>query len=384
MRNLSVTEGGSRRRLLAIILAFATAVMLLLGAAYTQAAWAQPSDDQYEDDEYTSDEYTSDEYTTSEEDGPCAGAAEQLGMPDESYLSYISDVGGCVSFEGTDIIGSLSATVYDSDTGAELGILKDLDSDLTSGDFSVTYEEFCGAFPSPFAGTAQEYYDQQANFQEQAILDPEGDGAACAYGEDTNFSEDTDFSEDTNFSEDTDFSEDTGPTSGEEDPQCIDGIPDLDGDGQISATEAAQAGANATQGEDPCSTSDEGEETAPEGGGGAGGGGGSGGDGGSGGGGGSGGDGGSGGGWWWWVYLPPDYDPPPSIIYRPIDFTTYIINNPWTFVGHCGLVASRTYRDIPQGRLPDTGGGWVVLLLSGAALLGGGWSLVRLARRFSG
>jgi LPXTG-motif cell wall-anchored protein len=35
------------------------------------------------------------------------------------------------------------------------------------------------------------------------------------------------------------------------------------------------------------------------------------------------------------------------------------------------------------GELPDTGGGWAILLIAGAALIALGWLLVRLARRFA-
>jgi LPXTG-motif cell wall-anchored protein len=35
------------------------------------------------------------------------------------------------------------------------------------------------------------------------------------------------------------------------------------------------------------------------------------------------------------------------------------------------------------GRLPDTGGGWAILLIAGAILIAVGWLLVRLARRFA-
>jgi LPXTG-motif cell wall-anchored protein len=39
--------------------------------------------------------------------------------------------------------------------------------------------------------------------------------------------------------------------------------------------------------------------------------------------------------------------------------------------------------NIQQGSLPDTGGGWALLLLLGVVLVGGGWFIVRLSRRFS-
>ncbi len=129
----------------------------------------------------------------SDSPGECSGAVEQLASEQpnvqygvfESYLNYISDVGGCVAFEGTGpnvTVGVHNATVYDPDTGEELGLVKDLDPDLSSGDFSTTYEEFCGAFrtSAPVGSTAQEYYDQQANSQEQSILDPDSDGLACS------------------------------------------------------------------------------------------------------------------------------------------------------------------------------------------------------------
>lgn len=184
MRGLFVTEGRSGRRLptltFAIAFAIAFAVALLLGAVSAQKGWAlSPAEDQYGDGESTGQ--------TSGEDGPCAGAAEQLAaeqpnVPDgtfESYLNYVSDVDGCLTFEGTDFVGGLSVPVYDPDTGEDLGILKDLDPDLSSGDFSVAYEEFCGAFPTRFGETEQEYFEQSANDKERAILDPDGDGLAC-------------------------------------------------------------------------------------------------------------------------------------------------------------------------------------------------------------
>lgn len=145
---------------------------------------------QYEDPGADDDQYDEDTVQTSALDGPCAGAAEQLaaGRPNvseevfQSYYSYLPDVGGCVSFEGNTFISSLSVPVYDAETGEELGIVKDLDSDLTSGEFSVTHEEFCGGF-IPQIQTAQNYFDQDANAQEQAILDPDGDGFACSESE---------------------------------------------------------------------------------------------------------------------------------------------------------------------------------------------------------
>ena len=116
--------------------------------------------------------------------GPCAVAAEQLGVPTESFLVFIPEVNGCILAEGqaNPLIDQLNGPVYDADTGENLGLLKDVDPNLAD---NVTYEEFCGAFPTLDVGgqfgdlSAQQYYDQFANAQEQAILDPNGDGLAC-------------------------------------------------------------------------------------------------------------------------------------------------------------------------------------------------------------
>jgi hypothetical protein len=187
----------------------------------------------------------------------CAGAAERLRAEQpnvqdgtfESYLNFIPDVGGCVIFEGLGPnlpIGALNAPVYDPDTGGELGMVKDLDPDLSSGDFSVTYQEFCGAFPTTDGMTAQEYHDQRANTKEQSILDPDGDGRACT-------------SDDEAF-----LTGDAEQLAGQKAPQCINGILDRNGDGQIGSIEAAQAGADATQDVDPCTVPERGEDSSED------------------------------------------------------------------------------------------------------------------------
>ncbi|MGH3089526.1 MAG: hypothetical protein ACRDSJ_19735, partial [Rubrobacteraceae bacterium] len=193
------------------------------------------------------------QYVTDFSRDECAGAAEQLqaerpNVPDgviENYLYFVPDAGGCITTEGSPmpLIAALGAEAYDPDTGEVIGVVKDLDPDLSSGANSVAYQDFCGAF-LPQLLTAQDYYDQQANAEEQAILNPDGDGLACT-------------DEDEAF-----LSGNSGEPSGPENAQCIDGILDRDGDGQISPVEVAQAGADATQGYDPCSG--DGQPTAPE------------------------------------------------------------------------------------------------------------------------
>lgn len=80
-----------------------------------------------------------------------------------------------------------------------LGLVKDLDPDLTSGANRTTYQAFCGNFPVPedfptaTGYTAQEYHDQLANTQEQAILDPDGDGLACTDEDEAFLSGETDY-----------------------------------------------------------------------------------------------------------------------------------------------------------------------------------------------
>lgn len=150
---------------------------------------------------------------SSGEDDPCAGANEQLGISSDVSGSFggifFPDAGGCIYLTGALVeltLDQLNAPVHDSDTGEELGMVKDLDPDLTSGDFSVSYEEFCGAFPTPeaegfsYAGlTAQEYYDQLANEREKAILDPNGDGLACTPDDDAFLSGDAGGGGETDF-----------------------------------------------------------------------------------------------------------------------------------------------------------------------------------------
>ena len=125
--------------------------------------------------------------------------AQQTGGEDNLFsqpsFGCFPDAGGCLLVEPQTQVARLNAPLVDPNTGEELGLLKNLDPDLSSGDFSITYQEFCGDFPQPeslIVGTtlgglvAQEYYDQLANVQEQAILDPNGDGLACT-AEDTAF-----------------------------------------------------------------------------------------------------------------------------------------------------------------------------------------------------
>lgn len=111
--------------------------------------------------------------------GPCAVPAEQLGVPTESFLVFIPEVDGCIVAEGQadPLIDQLNGPVYDADTGENLGLLKNVDSNLAD---NITYEDFCGAFPTLSDNqSAQDYYETTANAQEQAILDPNGDGLAC-------------------------------------------------------------------------------------------------------------------------------------------------------------------------------------------------------------
>lgn len=113
--------------------------------------------------------------------GPCAVPAEQAGVPTEDFFYYVPAINGCVLAEGQadPLLDQLNGPVYDADTGENLGLLKNVDQNLSD---AVTYDEFCGAFPTLSYGggiTAQEYYDAEANAQERAILDPDGDGVAC-------------------------------------------------------------------------------------------------------------------------------------------------------------------------------------------------------------
>lgn len=120
--------------------------------------------------------------------GDCSGLAEQQGVP-ESFFVYIPEVNGCVGAEGlpNPTINIANSVVVDADTGEELGVLKEI-ADLS--EFQTT-ETYCGAFPLIDGTTAQNYYDGVqgegvenvasgvANGQEQALLDPNGDGVAC-------------------------------------------------------------------------------------------------------------------------------------------------------------------------------------------------------------
>lgn len=84
---------------------------------------------------------------------------------------------------------TLNKIAADPETGEQLGAVKNLDPDLSSGANSVTYKEFCEDFSeSSTPVTAQEYLDgiseaydeiEGANAQERDLLDPDGDGQAC-------------------------------------------------------------------------------------------------------------------------------------------------------------------------------------------------------------
>lgn len=126
------------------------------------------------------------QYATSDSPGDCSGAEENLeaetGDQWEGYLFFVQDVGGCITTEGAPIplLAALNYNAVDPQTGERIGLVKDLDPDLSGGANSITYQEFCGAFSSyPIGTTPQQYYDQEANAKEQAILDPDGDGQAC-------------------------------------------------------------------------------------------------------------------------------------------------------------------------------------------------------------
>lgn len=152
---MSVTESGFKRWLLRLVLAFATAVALTL--AFSSVAMAQ--------------------YVTFDSSGDCLGAADQLQSEQpnvqerqfENLLNFVPDVGGCIILEGSvapQPVNALNAVVYEPNTGEELGLVKDLDPDLSSGANSTTYQEFCRAFPV-VEQTAQQYYEQDANAKEQ-------------------------------------------------------------------------------------------------------------------------------------------------------------------------------------------------------------------------
>lgn len=146
------------------------------------------------------------QYITGTQEGPnsgeCSDLAEKLGGggPGGVDLYYLPDVGGCIDVGGAGTFGPLvntfNTTVLEPDTGERLGLVKDLDPDLTSGANSVTHQEVCRDFSeSSTPVTAQEYFDgysdvygtiEGANAKERAILDPNGDGLACT-AEDTAF-----------------------------------------------------------------------------------------------------------------------------------------------------------------------------------------------------
>jgi LPXTG-motif cell wall-anchored protein len=45
--------------------------------------------------------------------------------------------------------------------------------------------------------------------------------------------------------------------------------------------------------------------------------------------------------------------------------------------------AASVFSGLAAGQLPDTGGGWAILLIAGAILIALGWLLLRLARRLA-
>lgn len=107
----------------------------------------------------------------------CSVPAETTGTP-EGFFSTIPGANACFVAEALpDLISVLNSTAYDADTGEEIGLVKDVDPNLAANN---SYEDFCAAFPSLVDDfTAQEYFETQANAQEQAILDPDGNGIAC-------------------------------------------------------------------------------------------------------------------------------------------------------------------------------------------------------------
>ena len=124
-------------------------------------------------------------YAPSNSTRDCSGAEE--GQPPWIQFYFLPDARGCIA-EGSEgsvsgpIVSDLNKVVFDADTGERLGVAKDLDPDLSSGANSVTYQGFCRDFDGvpEEAMTPQSYFEQTANAKEQAILDPDGDGLACA------------------------------------------------------------------------------------------------------------------------------------------------------------------------------------------------------------
>lgn len=140
--------------------------------------------------------------------GDCSVLTQGTSTP-ESYFTYFPEINGCVTTEGGPYsfpITLFNTTVFDADTGEPLGIFKELSQNLAGTVYlgeTVSYESFCGAFPT-FGETvveevsAQEYYGsgggyyQPANAQERAILDPNGDGLACTPEDEAFLAGDTD------------------------------------------------------------------------------------------------------------------------------------------------------------------------------------------------
>lgn len=121
------------------------------------------------------------------EPGDCSALANDK-MP-ESYFRFLADVSGCVVLEGGPLpppLNILNASVLDPETGESLGLVKDLDPDLSVGDVRTDNAGICAVFPLYDGLTAQGYFEgmmgslSEANARERAILDPDRDGVACS------------------------------------------------------------------------------------------------------------------------------------------------------------------------------------------------------------
>lgn len=123
-------------------------------------------------------------YTPADSTIDCSDVEE--GTPGIEFF-FVPDAGGCIAegYEGggtpNPVLYDFGKVVFDPDTGERLGTVRDLDPDLSSGTNSLTHQEFCESFDGlpERARTAQEYFEQGADAEEQAILDPDGDGLAC-------------------------------------------------------------------------------------------------------------------------------------------------------------------------------------------------------------
>lgn len=128
---------------------------------------------------------TGDECSDLEEEFSAEAGSEESPLGGfEETLIFVPDAGGCIDAGGAGaygpLVNSLNDVVFDPDTGERLGIVKDLDPDLSDGTNSVTYQEFCEDFSETSTPvTAQEYFEQDTNAKEREILDPDGDGQAC-------------------------------------------------------------------------------------------------------------------------------------------------------------------------------------------------------------